>query len=533
MAYDYSELFAQAETWLAQAQKNAWLSQHITLAKPDNRALPDALYDRQGARPLLVAFMGGTGVGKSSLLNRLAGQTIAQAGIARPTSREVTLYHHQSVNVQGLPEPFPLAQVRIASHNDASKQQLIWIDTPDFDSVESANQQLVLSWLPYIDVLVYVVSPERYRDAKAWRLLLAEGGKHAWVFAFNQWDSGQDEQYVDFRQQLHQAGFDNPLIYKTICPSGGDGDEYAELQTTLIALANQNTLKQLAQLGLQARNRDLQQQLLNFQEALGNQSAWQQLALLWRQQWPKTSQLLQQGLAWPLQQTAQHYAGQAANLHNKANFEERLWDEWAQTRFDDALDELVIAADPLGIPTLPLKNQLGPLRPIAAQHIRQQTELELRQALAHPGNALQRGLLKLLHVMEVLLPLAAMTWAGYQVFTGYYTSSQSHSQYLGVDFAVHSSLLIALTWLIPFFILKKCQPSLQKSALRGLNKGVSKALSQLDGEVSNALDALAQQHQQHSQQLAQLVAHCADHQPPPTGASDPDNPLQRMLTHQR
>jgi len=69
--------------------------------------------------------------------------------------------------------------------------------------------------------------------------------------------------------------------------------------------------------------------------------------------------------------------------------------------------------------------------------------------------------------------------------------------------------------------------------LRGLNKGVSKALSQLDGEVSNALDALAQQHQQHSQQLAQLVAHCADHQPPPTGASDPDNPLQRMLTHQR
>ncbi len=533
MAYDYSKLLAQAEMWLEQAQKNAWLSQQTTLAKPNSPALPNTLYDSEGARPLLVAFMGGTGVGKSSLLNRLAGQAVAQAGIVRPTSREVTLYHHQSVNLQGLPEQFPLAQIRIAGHNDASKQQLIWIDTPDFDSVESANQQLVLSWLPYIDVLVYVVSPERYRDAKAWRLLLAEGGKHAWVFAFNQWDMGQDEQYLDFRRQLHQAGFDNPLIYKTVCPNGGSGDEYAELQATLIALANQNTLKQLEHLGRQARNKDLQQQLLHFQEALGNWAAWQQLSLLWQQQWPITRKLLQQGLAWPLQQTALHYAEQAANLHNRASTEGLLWDDWAQTRFNDALDELVIAAAPLGIPTPPLKNQLGQLRPIAAQLIRQHTEIGARQALANPGNVVQRGLLKLLHVMEVLLPLAAMAWAGYQVFTGYYTSSQSHGQYLGVDFAVHSSLLIALTWLIPFFILKKCQPSLQKSALRGLNKGLSNALNQIDGEVLNALNALTLQHQQHCQQLEQLIAHCAEHQPLPTSVSDPDNPLQRMLAHQR
>jgi len=255
--------------------------------------------------------------------------------------------------------------------------------------------------------------------------------------------------------------------------------------------------------------------------------------LLWQQQWPTTSKLLQQGLAWPLQQTAQHYAGQATNLHKQAASDGQLWDEWAQTRFDDTLDELVIAADTLGLPTLPLKNQLAPLRPIAAQHIRQQTEIGLRQALANPGNALQRGLLKWLQVMEVLLPLAAMGWAGYQVFIGYYTSSQSHSQYLGVDFAVHSSLLIALTWLIPFFMLKKCQPSIQKSALRGLDKGLSSALDQIDGEVSNALDTLARQHQHHSQQLVQLIAHCADHPPPPTGATDPNDPLQRMLAQHR
>ena len=63
---------------------------------------------------------------------------------------------------------------------------------PDFDSTEQSNKQLVLQWLPHIDVLIYVVSPERYKDEKAWRLLLAEGARHAWLFVINQWDKGAD-----------------------------------------------------------------------------------------------------------------------------------------------------------------------------------------------------------------------------------------------------------------------------------------------------------------------------------------------------
>ncbi|MCX7097918.1 MAG: 50S ribosome-binding GTPase [Methylococcales bacterium] len=533
MAYDYSDLVAKSKQWAEQAHTLGWIdSDSKNLLTTSATDLPDTLFTNAGAkvRPLIVAFMGGTGVGKSSLLNRLAGKAIAKAGIVRPTSREVTLFHHHSIALQQLPASLPLANITVAQHDDAAKQNIVWMDMPDFDSTEQSNKQLVLQWLPHIDVLIYVVSPERYRDEKAWRLLLAEGAKHAWLFVINQWDRGQTEQYQDFTKQLHKAGFVDPIIFKTACVENPQADQFDALDANITALATGHIVGQLEQRGMQVRKLELMKKLQTVAERLGPEQAFQQAPALWQKLWQRTVPLLQQGFAWPIQHTAKYYAEHAADLlSNPARANNPLWDAFAQARFDDALDELINQIDQLALPVIPIKQQLADIREQAPKIMHIQTELAARQALARPGNSLQRGFLKTMRLAEILLPLTAMAWVGYKVFIGYYTSNMTDNHYLGVDFAIHSSLIIAMTWLIPYFILKKAQPSLQKSALKGLNKGLSNAYTLIDAAVLDVLGQLGQQHQIQASQLSTLISQCAETGEDQNLSINKDSPLARML----
>src|SRR4029077_17171104 len=79
-------------------------------------------------RPLLVVMlMGGTGVGKSTLLNALAGGNIAQAAFTRPTTRDPVVYYHESVRPDRL-DP-GLRHCRLVPHNRPNLEQKILVDT--------------------------------------------------------------------------------------------------------------------------------------------------------------------------------------------------------------------------------------------------------------------------------------------------------------------------------------------------------------------------------------------------------------------
>ena len=505
MAYDYFDMLTRAQDWAKQAIAEGYLpAETVQVLLNIEQRSPEQLFATSAlsqTRPLIVAFMGGTGVGKSSLLNRLAGQAIARVGVERPTSREVTLFLHRSSAIQHLPPGLPLESIKISQHDDDENSYMVWIDMPDFDSVELSNKRLVLEWLPHIDVLIYVVSPERYRDNKAWQLLLAEGARHAWLFVMNQWDRGQAVQFEDFKRQLHAVGFTDPLMFRTSC-SEPEGDDFAALLSQLAVLNDQHGVEQLSQ-----RVEALQKQQLkqNLQQLHGTMLTQDFSALIqtFESFWNQKAPAIQTGLGWSLQQLAKNWA-----LHLGQSNDAHWWDDWAQSRFDDVLDELVQQSQENKIPVRPLKSALQNLRNQAGKKIVLQTEAQGRQAMLNPGSGLRRFFIRLTAIAETLLPILAMTIVGYQVFMGYYHSAADAAAYLGVDFAVHSVLLIGLSWLIPFFLHKKIQPSLEKAAIQGLNKGLAQSLSQIAAEVNGILAQQQQLQMNLSQQLTELIDQC-------------------------
>ncbi len=525
MAYEYSDLTADIKHWTEQALEQGWIDKELALSfEGDEEVSANELFTDHQERPLVVAFMGGTGVGKSSLLNKLAGQTIAKTGVERPTSREVTLFYHQSVPLSQLEEVFPLQQIQLSQHSDASNKKIIWIDMPDFDSTEEKNKDIVMQWLAYVDILVYVVSPERYRDNKAWQLLLAEGANHAWLFVMNQWDRGETAQFEDFKQQLAKAGFDAPHIFKTIS-IGTAEDELPQLKATIKSVATDNTIKQLEDRGLQQRNNNLKLKLEDALKLLGNNQSFSQVLDYQETSWEQTEALLVKGFEWPIKQTA---IVCAKSKIGKNSEEIDLWDEWAQSRFNDYLDNLILNTNQKGLASVPFRNQLSEIRNKAEKIFHTQTELGCRQSLVNPGNIVQRAVIKLAHICEFILPLIAMTVVGFQVFQGYYDSSITHEDFLGVNFVVHSLLLILLTWLLPYFLRKKMQPSMEKAALRGIYKGLEVAMTTINLDVKQSIDSLQKQHQNTALALEQLIEISEQNQASDS-AEEKSEALKRML----
>lgn len=171
-------------------------------------------------QPLLVVMlMGGTGVGKSTLLNALAGGAIAQASFTRPTTRDPVVYYHESVKADRF-DP-ALRQCRLAPHDRPALAQKIVVDTPDLDSNDLANRDKLIRLLPVADIVLYVGSQEKYHDQLGWELFLQQRKRRAFAFVLNKWDrclhqgaSGlrPDD---DLMRDLQEEGFQSPLLFRT------------------------------------------------------------------------------------------------------------------------------------------------------------------------------------------------------------------------------------------------------------------------------------------------------------------------------
>ncbi|MBZ0071462.1 MAG: GTPase domain-containing protein [Gammaproteobacteria bacterium] len=512
-------LHTAVAAWFARAQASGWLDsaavqslQRLEHGTPADLFAADPQAGTQ--RPLVVAFFGGTGVGKSSLINRLAGAPIARVGVERPTSHEVTMYVHEAVALADLPAELPLEQVQITRHADATRRDVLWLDMPDIDSTEQRNRTLALAWLAHVDLLIYVVSPERYRDDAGWRVLQARGQRHGWLFVMNHWDEGAPEQLQDLRELLRRDGFADPVILPTCCaPDNGAGrcadDQFDALETTIGDLQAQHGQEELERLGRHARLQDLGDAVRDALEQCGTPDTWGALQPGFNARWTRTTEELRAGLDWPIREIAAEFAARDAHLLTRlldaraarrsaeqsapatggADGERRavetLWDEWANAKLQGIADQTEIALRSAGIRPQPLLGRLQPQLEQAAAHLRPRLQDALRQGLARPGTPWQRSLHRITGAATALLPITALAWVAYHIVRGFLQGTTGAGAFLGSDFAINSILLVGSAWLLPWLLHRRLRPSVEKSVVRALHSGVVAGLE----EVKAAVDA--------------------------------------------
>ncbi len=115
----------------------------------------------------VVALVGGTGVGKSTLLNSLAGEPVSEASVRRPTTGQPIAWVAEDAadELGGLLGWLGVGAGAIRHHAAGALDGVAILDLPDLDSIEPEHRRRVEELLPRIDAVIWVTDPEKYRDA--------------------------------------------------------------------------------------------------------------------------------------------------------------------------------------------------------------------------------------------------------------------------------------------------------------------------------------------------------------------------------
>ncbi|OPL11507.1 MAG: hypothetical protein AVO39_05375 [delta proteobacterium MLS_D] len=175
---------------------------------------------------LAVGLIGGTGVGKSTIMNALAAETISSTSHRRPHTNEVLIYRHKETS---LPASFEMTKLPWIEylHEADDVRRIILCDLPDYDSIVEQHSETVTAFLETLDVLVWVLSPEKYADGQFYDFLeRMPKDRRNYYFVLNKADiffdgaEGSERNGNDLaiamsvlRDHLAVAGITDPVVY--------------------------------------------------------------------------------------------------------------------------------------------------------------------------------------------------------------------------------------------------------------------------------------------------------------------------------
>jgi hypothetical protein len=117
--------------------------------------------------PVIVALLGGTGTGKSSLINALLGQAAVKTGNRRPTTNNPVMICRPDLNPQEW--GIDTSVIEILKSDSPALDRLVLLDCPDPDTTEDAalketNLARLREAVPLCDVLLVCATQQKYRD---------------------------------------------------------------------------------------------------------------------------------------------------------------------------------------------------------------------------------------------------------------------------------------------------------------------------------------------------------------------------------
>jgi energy-coupling factor transporter ATP-binding protein EcfA2 len=198
---------------------------------------------RLSASHTVVAIAGGTGSGKSSLFNALAGATFSPTGVTRPITR------HVHACVWGMQGAAPLldwlgvqrrhryARASALDTGEVDLDGMLLLDLPDHDSVVNASMATVDRLTKLADMLIWVLDPQKYADDSVHSRYLIPLAGHSDVITvvLNQIDLLTPEQVddceSDLRRLLDSEGLEGASLLPVSTQTGVGLDD---LRNTLV-----------------------------------------------------------------------------------------------------------------------------------------------------------------------------------------------------------------------------------------------------------------------------------------------------------
>jgi hypothetical protein len=201
-----------------------------------------------GLEATVVALAGPTGAGKSTLFNAFAGAELSAAGARRPTTDA------SAAAVWGNADEGLLDWLEVPRRHriaDGKADGLVLLDLPDFDSVAASHRREFERVLDLVDLVVWVVDPQKYADSALHDRYLVPLARHSetTIVVLNQSDLLDARALAaccaDLRRLLERDGLDGVPVVPVSARSSDGMPELRQLVERRVA-ARKAALQRLA-----------------------------------------------------------------------------------------------------------------------------------------------------------------------------------------------------------------------------------------------------------------------------------------------